>query len=67
MSTRTKEYTLNIGMSSTEGTHDFIRMLEIIIDDIKGGVEKNTAISERQKMGWKIDVTLEEYDQGNNK
>ena len=35
----TKFITLKIESTSTEGTHDFIKVLENIIEDIKGGVE----------------------------
>lgn len=32
---------LNLSATTSEGTHDFIDMLEKVIDDIKGGVESH--------------------------
>lgn len=35
-----ESYKLGIEMTSKEGVHDFISMLEAVIEDIKGGLEK---------------------------
>jgi hypothetical protein len=66
MSTRIKEYVLDAKMTSTEGIHDFIEMLEKIIEDIKGGSEEGkdtwTRLGVVASTQWKINVTTESHD-----
>ncbi len=63
---RIESYVLTLEASSTEGIHDFISMLEAVIDDIKGGLEKNETAGLRPDgykvhTKWRIDPKMEEH------
>lgn len=53
-----ESYKLGIEMTSKEGVHDFISMLEAVIEDIKGGLEKDTHETTTTTLQWDIDVIL---------
>lgn len=62
---KTAGYEMSLKLYSTEGIHDFIGMLEAVIEDIKGGLESNETggiklNGYRCHTKWRIDPKIEE-------
>lgn len=62
---RTAGYEMSLTLYSTEGIHDFIGMLEAVIEDVKGGLESNETGGLRPNgykvhTKWRIDPKIEE-------
>lgn len=45
---------LELKAHSTEGIHDFITLLEAMVEDLKGGFESQTSILPTARMEWTI-------------